>query len=681
MAYPPAADLRQKLAEHPLPTVAVTALDPASLTPEETAKIANNVLTAFNKAISTRDITALSNCLFAEQALWKDSLALTYHLRTFSAPAVIAAHLLETTKLRGAHGFGLEFVHFLPVSPTLQFIDCSLSLKTASPAATCTGRMLLLPVEGSGGLEWKIWVLSTRLESLDAHPEDETLLRTPSTLADGGDDVKTDVFIIGGGNGAVTLASRLKALGVESVMADRNANSGDNWALRYDSLKFHVPTAMCDMPYLPYGEDLKGSHLLTRDELANQVRQYVKEFNLNMITSSQIQSTQYDQATRRWTVKLKTPSGLRTVRSKHLVQATGLASQKPRVPDIAGKEIYKGISLHSKEYKNPEVSLQNKGAKSVLIIGSANTAIDILNDCQTAGLDTTILARSPTYVLPVGYVMDPRGFGLFNQLDTETCDRALMSFPTWVECNMAHGLLAMLASQEPDRYKRVAKAGFPVIDSAHPDACLMHNLVERGGGHYVDIGGLEVVAEGNVGVISSVEPVAYMETGLRLSDGKTAEADSIIWCTGFSDLNARDTVFEVLGGENAADGEEKDSNLLGPRDIANRVDATFGVDEEGEIRGLWKRQRGIDNFWFMGGQTQHHRYHSKTVALQIKAELEETIPVFLNSDVQISGIHNQDIAMRPKHHSLASKTPYPPNVPCSLKDTPVHARCAMLQLF
>lgn len=427
-------------------------------------------------------------------------------------------------------------------------------------------------------------------------------------------------------------------------MADRNANSGDNWALRYDSLKFHVPTAMCDMPYLrrfnaflvlflplsdfsiAYGEDLKGSHLLTRDELANQVRQYVKEFNLNMITSSQIQSTQYDQATRRWTVKLKTPSGLRTVRSKHLVQATGLASQKPRLPDIAGKEIYKGISLHSREYKNPEVSLQNKGAKSVLIIGSANTAIDILNDCQTAGLDTTILARSPTYVLPVGYVMDPRGFGLFNQLDTETCDRALMSFPTWVECNMAHGLLAMLASQEPDRYKRVAKAGFPVIDSAHPDACLMRNLVERGGGHYVDIGGLEVIAEGNVGVISSVEPVAYTETGLRLSDGKTAEADSIIWCTGFSDFNARDTVFEVLGGENAADGEEQDSNLLGPREIANTVDATFGVDEEGEIRGLWKRQRGIDNFWFMGGQTQHHRYHSKTVALQIKAELEGLLP-------------------------------------------------------
>lgn len=489
-------------------------------------------------------------------------------------------------------------------------------------------------------------------------------------------------------------------------MADRNANPGDNWALRYDSLKFHVPTAMCDMPYLrrfnaffvlflplsdfsiAYGEDLKGSHLLTRDELANQVRQYVKEFNLNMITSSQIQSTQYDQAARRWTVKLKTPGGLRTVRSKHLVQATGLASQKPRPPDIAGKEIYKGISLHSNEYKNPEVSLQNKGAKSVLIIGSANTAIDILNDCQTAGLDTTILARSPTYVLPVGYVMDPRGFGLFNQLDTETCDRALMSFPTWVECNMAHGLLAMLASQEPARYKRVAKAGFPVIDSAHPDACLMHNLVERGGGHYVDIGGLEVIAEGNVGVISSVEPVAYTETGLRLSDGKTAEADSIIWCTGFSDLNARDTVFEVLGGENAADGEEQDSNLLGPREIANTVDATFGVDEEGEIGGLWKRQEESTTFGSWVGKPSIIGITPRLWLCKSRLNLRvcyrrliETIPVFLNSNVQISGIHNQDIAMRPKHHSLAYKTPYSPKVPCYLKGTPVHARCAMLQLF
>lgn len=107
-----------------------------------------------------------------------------------------------------------------------------------------------------------------------------------------------------------------------------------------------------------------------------------------------------------------------------------------------------------------------------------------------------------------------------------------------------------------DRYKRVVKVGFLVIDSVYFDVCLMYNFVERGGGYYVDIGGLEVIVEGNVGVILSVELVVYMEIGLRFFDGKMVEVDSIIWCIGFFDLNVWDIVFEVLGGENVVDGEE-----------------------------------------------------------------------------------------------------------------------------
>lgn len=49
---------------------------------------------------------------------------------------------------------------------------------------------------------------------------------------------------------AIALAARLKTLGVESVMAERNAQVGDNWTLRYDCLQFHVPTSVCELPYM-----------------------------------------------------------------------------------------------------------------------------------------------------------------------------------------------------------------------------------------------------------------------------------------------------------------------------------------------------------------------------------------------------------------------------------------------
>lgn len=78
--------------------------------------------------------------------------------------------------------------------------------------------------------------MSTILDNLDIQPENEALLRNPRKNLDQA-SLTTDVVIIGGGNAAVTLAARLKALGVESIMVERNAKPGDNWKLRYDCMK------------------------------------------------------------------------------------------------------------------------------------------------------------------------------------------------------------------------------------------------------------------------------------------------------------------------------------------------------------------------------------------------------------------------------------------------------------
>jgi hypothetical protein len=52
--------------------------------------------------------------------------------------------------------------------------------------------------DGNETIEWKIWILSTRLESLDLQAEDESLLHCPATQFDL--DFETEVFIVGGGN-------------------------------------------------------------------------------------------------------------------------------------------------------------------------------------------------------------------------------------------------------------------------------------------------------------------------------------------------------------------------------------------------------------------------------------------------------------------------------------------------
>lgn len=111
-----------------------------------------------------------------------------------------------------------------------------------------------------------------------------------------------------------------------------------------------------------YDKELQTPYLLSRSDLASQVSRYIETFNLNIINSAKIQSTHYDPSTERWHISFQTPAGPRSAVSKHLVLATGIGSQKPNMPQIADRDLYQGISVHSAQYQNAKVLAEN-GAK------------------------------------------------------------------------------------------------------------------------------------------------------------------------------------------------------------------------------------------------------------------------------------------------------------------------------
>lgn len=268
--------------------------------------------------------------------------------------------------------------------------------------------------------------------------------------------------------------------------------------------------------------------------------------------------------------------------------------------------------------------------QSVIVVGSANSAFDIMEDCAANGLKTTMNARSPTYIFPWDYVLE--GMSIYDTLGAEIADKIQMSGPNGVGGQLVVGSYAAKAAKEPNRYKALAAAGFPVYDSVGGKGNLFHHLLERGGGHFNDIGeGVEFIVSGKVAVKGGVHPVAYTETGLEFSDGSRVDADAIVWCTGFRDKD-RAVTAAVLGGKrfdevetNGTNGEVADA-VLGPQDIAAQRDAVWGVDKEGEVRGVFKRHLRLDNFWIFGGTTAMHRYYSLPLALQIKAAVEGILP-------------------------------------------------------
>jgi hypothetical protein len=57
-------------------------------------------------------------------------------------------------------------------------------------------------------------------------------------------------------------------------------------------------------------------------------------------------------------------------------------------------------------------------------------------------------------------------------------------------------------------------------------------------------------------------------------------------------------------------------------DTAERVGPVWGLDDEGELRAMW-RPTGQPHLWIMGGSLQQCRPYSKYLALQIKAQEEQ----------------------------------------------------------
>lgn len=73
-------------------------------------------------------------------------------------------------------------------------------------------------------------------------------------------------MLLGAGQGGLTVAARLKQLGVKTLIVDRNKRIGDNWRNRYHQLVLHDPVWYDHMPYLPFPENWPVSNRKTSEQ-------------------------------------------------------------------------------------------------------------------------------------------------------------------------------------------------------------------------------------------------------------------------------------------------------------------------------------------------------------------------------------------------------------------------------
>ncbi|CZR66219.1 related to flavin-containing monooxygenase [Phialocephala subalpina] len=549
---------------------------------------------------------------FIPDALWRDLFALTGTLRTFHNASSVSSTWAETTKTRKVHSFvsDPEEARVVRLPQGSAWVEARYSFECGErPETRCTAILNLVRDQGDG--EWKIWVLRTVLEGLKGMPDVEFLepekVRDEGKLSNGvnghGEEEEFECVVIGGGLAGLSTGGRLKALGVRYLVLDKNERVGDNWKLRYASARLHTNREYGHLPFdRTFGPEYE--EYLSKDDLAKGYTEWVKKFNINIWQGTSVESGTWDESRQLWTLNLRQGEDECSITTSFVVLAGGAGGQVPIFPPpYQDEEVFEGTTMHSAEYTEPS---KWKGKHGV-VVGTANTAHDVAADMVDTELaSVTIIQRSRTYVLPAEHYFKIVTLNYNAQKPTHEADRGTLTSPFAVAELMSCATLSAMASKEPERFDALERVGFKVERYGN----IQDHIVNRLGGHYMDVGASKKIAEGLIKVKSDALPVRYVKDGLVFSDGTHLKADLIVFATGFVG-NMRRQVDQIFGTK-----------------VGDQVGDFWGLDEEGEIKGAFKPV-GHPAIWLHGGTIGQGRYYSRFIALQIKARLLRTaLPLY-----------------------------------------------------
>jgi putative flavoprotein involved in K+ transport len=572
---------------------------------EDERQIATRWLAELSQAFARQDADAVAR-LFASDGHWRDVVAFTWSIATHSGRAAIEAALRPTlarTKPTDAR---------IPEDRTsprrvgragIECIEVIFEFDTAFGHANAVVRL----VETSDG--WRAWTLVTTLETLHGWPDGR-----PPDLSDaerysrdfGGDnwldqrlkaldytDRDPAVVVVGGGQAGLSVAARLKALGIDTLVADRHPRVGDNWRLRYHSLTLHNEVHVNHLPLMPFPPTFPV--FIPKDKLANWFEAYVEALDLNYWTSTELVSGRYDEAAKHWNLVLRRDDGERILHPRHLIFATGV-SAIPLWPSIPGLENFTGKVLHSGDYTS---GAEWKGRRAI-VLGTGNSGHDVAQDLCASGADVTIVQRSPTYIVSIREAQ--KVYSIYTEgLPFADCDLLATASPYPVMQRAYQ--LSTAEMREIDRalLAGLEKRGFK-LTYGEDDTGFQMMYLRRGGGYYFNVGCSDMIVDGRVKLLQYDAIDRFEAGGARLKDGGVREAELLVVATGYA--NQQDTARRFLGDA-----------------IADRIGPVWGFDEGGELANMW-RPTAQPGLWFTAGSLAQCRIYSRYLALQIKAREE-----------------------------------------------------------
>ncbi|MFJ5728941.1 ArsO family NAD(P)H-dependent flavin-containing monooxygenase [Streptomyces paradoxus] len=326
------------------------------------------------------------------------------------------------------------------------------------------------------------------------------------------------VVVIGGGQSGLAAAYHLRRVGLDFVVLDAQAAPGGAWQHTWDSLHLFSPAAFSSLPGRIMPTQA-GRTYPDAQHVVEYLADYEKRYELPVEHSVRALGVHRDGEF----LRVETDSG--TWRARAVISATG-TWWRPFLPAVPGREDFGGEQLHTVDYRRP----QDFADKRVIVVGGGNSGAQIAADLA---------------------------------YDTDL---------TWV-------------TQRPPRYLPDDIDGRALFDAATARRrALDEGRTDTGGvASLGDIVAVPPVREARDRGLLKASPMftRLVPGGVEWSDGTRAEADAIIWCTGFRPTLSHLAPLQLRGrrghiatvGTRAAD--EPRLHLLGYGDWTGPASATL----------------------------------------------------------------------------------------------------------
>jgi cation diffusion facilitator CzcD-associated flavoprotein CzcO len=332
------------------------------------------------------------------------------------------------------------------------------------------------------------------------------------------------VVIVGAGFGGIAAAIELRRHGFADIrILEAAPESGGTWFYN------DYPGAACDVPSHLYSYSFAQRRTWSRlcspqEEILAYLREVAEEYRVAELieASARVAECAFDESRSVW--RVRTEAGAEH-EAEVVVLATGQLS-RPAIPEIPGRERFRGHSFHSARWDHQ----YRFAGKRVAVVGTGASAVQFVPRVAAQAAELTVYQRTGNWLLPRENRVYPRWVR-----------RAIERIPAinWVRrrylFNYCEALtLAIRHPRTAGRLLGWRSARF--MRSQVPDPDLRRRLwpdytfgCKRVlfSSHY-----LPALAGENVELVTA-DLDEVTERGLLSGDGREREFDCIIWSTGF----------------------------------------------------------------------------------------------------------------------------------------------------